>query len=153
MCGPGVTLTTVQTHHTIQTDLPKAMGGTNGAPQPVELLLASLIGCTQATAIFVARHLQIPEILHMDFDLQAVRDERGALTLPITATPVEPSRLQEIAGRIVVTCREPLSADELTVLQDQTEARCPVANMMMASGCRMNVTWIQQQSPPPQQQE
>jgi uncharacterized OsmC-like protein len=52
-----VTMTT-NTGHSIKTDLPKAMGGRDEAPQPVETLLAALVGCTQATALFVGRQMK-----------------------------------------------------------------------------------------------
>ena len=44
------------------------MGGANLAPQPVETLLAALIGCTQATALFVGRQLGVV-IDKMEFDI------------------------------------------------------------------------------------
>ena len=43
--------------HRILTDTPKLSGGKDGAAQPVELVLAALIGCETATAHFVARQL------------------------------------------------------------------------------------------------
>ena len=143
MCGPGVTIST-NTHHTLQTDIPKSMGGTNTAPQPVETLLAALLGCTQATAIFVARQLQL-EILKMEFDdMVAIRDEQGALSLPIDKVPDIPSRVQEITGTVRVYTPETIPMEKLELLKEQTEARCPVANMMIASGCQMNVEWVQE---------
>jgi len=42
------------TGHTIQTDIPQKMGGKDTAPQPVEYLLSALIGCTQATSIYMS---------------------------------------------------------------------------------------------------
>jgi uncharacterized OsmC-like protein len=93
------------TGHVIVTDLPRTMGGLNQAPQPVELLLAALAGCTQATAVYVLRQLNHEssleelgedpdgstetngsrshrrprrgmEIEHMDIQLSAVRNEQ-----------------------------------------------------------------------------
>ncbi|CAB9530451.1 osmC-like protein [Seminavis robusta] len=141
-CGPGVHMTT-NTHHTIATDVPKAMGGTNLAPQPVETLLAAWIGCTQATALFVGRQLGLT-ILKMDFNIHANRDERGALELPIEVTPTVPSRLQEIHGTIHVytSSSDSVAEEQFHILQEQTEARCPVANMIIQSGCHMNVEWV-----------
>ena len=136
-----MTLHTVNTHHTLQTDVPKAMGGANLAPQPVETLLAALIGCTQATALFVGRQLGVT-IDKMDFDIVASRDERGALELPIEHAPDVPSRLQEIEGTVKVYSADVLSDETLETLREQTETRCPVANMVLASGCQMNVEWI-----------
>jgi uncharacterized OsmC-like protein len=141
-CGPGVTMHTVNTHHTLQTDVPKTMGGDNLAPQPVETLLAAWIGCTQATALFVGRQMGSLQIDKMDFDVMAFRDERGALQLPIEIIPQIPSRLLEIKGTIQVYTQSMLSEEQLEILKEQTEARCPVANMIIQSGCEMNVIWV-----------
>ena len=134
------------------------MGGTDTAPQPVETLMASWMGCTQATAIFVGRHMQQQEgggrkgrvlIEKLEFDnIQAFRDERGALHLPINETPEIPSRLQRISGTIRVYLRGGgvLEEDQLHLLQEQTEIRCPVANMMLASGCSIDVKWVSAQT-------
>lgn len=132
------------TGHALTTDIPKQMGGSDVAPQPVETLLAALIGCTQATAIFVGRHMT-PKILieQMEFDIRAERDERGALTLPIEETPSISAKLQRVHGTIRVFAKlAPLSQEQLKILSEQTEARCPVANMMLASGCDMQVQWV-----------
>eukprot|EP00978_Attheya_sp_CCMP212_P007442 scaffold17244_cov55-Attheya_sp.AAC.5 len=135
------------TGHVIQSDVPASMGGTDTAPQPVELLLGSLLGCTQATALYVGRMVK-PRILidHLEFDLQAHRDQRGALSQPITTLPTIPARLQQVSGTITIhlkDSRQILSPDQLQFLETQTEARCPIANMMLASGCQFNITWKQ----------
>ena len=133
------------TGHTLNTDIPKKMGGSDSAPQPVETLLAAWMGCTQATALFVGR--QMPErvvIQNLEFiDIEAFRDERGALQLPIDETPEVPSRLQRITGKILVSTRnqQGLSTEQMDLLKEQTEIRCPVANMIIASGCHIDVEW------------
>ncbi|CAJ1958902.1 unnamed protein product [Cylindrotheca closterium] len=143
--GTKVEITT-NTGHYLATDIPKPMGGRDTAPQPVETLMASWMGCTQATALFVGRHL--PErlsISKMEFDnIEAFRDERGALQLPIDTTPEIPSRIQRITGTIRVYERRgnPISTEQMELLKEQTEIRCPVANMMLASGCAIDVEWV-----------
>ena len=134
------------TGHFLSTDIPKTMGGTDSAPQPVETLLAAWMGCTQATALFVGR--QLPDnrvVVELDFEnIRAFRDERGALQLPINDIPEVPSRLNRITGTIKVSSSkgDPLSTEQIQLLQQQTEIRCPVANMMIASGCSIDVKWI-----------
>jgi hypothetical protein len=109
--------------------------------------------------MFVGRHLK-PRVLieRLEFvHIVAERDERGALSLPIDVDPSVPARLQKITGTIQVYTRRtqtkkkeeapppplpPLSQEQLDMLSRQTELRCPVANMMMASGCEMNIQWI-----------
>jgi uncharacterized OsmC-like protein len=138
---------TTNTGHQLTTDVPHKMGGTDTAPQPVETLLASWMGCTQATAVFVGRQLS-PRIVieSLVFEgIEAVRDERGALALPIEQTPSIPSRLRRISGRIRVFTRaktQQLSKEQLELLREQTEIRCPIANMILASGCAMEVEWV-----------
>jgi uncharacterized OsmC-like protein len=138
----GVTLTT-NTGHVIETDLPRFMGGKDGAAQPVELLLSSLIGCTQATALFVGRNLTPRvDIRHMEFDIQAERDEEGALQLPVTQDPIVPSRLIRVSGTVTLIASKPIPSElVLDVLRHQTELRCPIANMMLASGIEMDIQW------------
>lgn len=164
---------------TITTDLPKSMGGNDIAPQPIELLLSSWMGCTQATALYVFRQMMniqssLSSSRHIILDklefinIQGIRDQRGALSLPINTDPTIPSRLQYITGTIKVyaikqenekkknqrtnatttttdsstTTFVPISISQLTLLKEQTELRCPVANMILASGCQINVIWI-----------
>eukprot|EP00814_Leptocylindrus_danicus_P014616 CAMPEP_0116019584 /NCGR_PEP_ID=MMETSP0321-20121206/9318_1 /TAXON_ID=163516 /ORGANISM="Leptocylindrus danicus var. danicus, Strain B650" /LENGTH=184 /DNA_ID=CAMNT_0003490171 /DNA_START=346 /DNA_END=900 /DNA_ORIENTATION=- len=133
------------TGHELQSDVPKSMGGGDAAPQPVEHLLAALIGCTQATAMFVGRSMSPRlSINKLEFDIKANRDNRGALQQPINKVPAIPSRLQAVSGTVKVFLGNgrALSQDELDLLAWQTEVRCPVANMMMASGCKMDIQWI-----------
>lgn len=81
-------------------------------------------------------------------DITAERDERGALTLPIDNDPDVSARLQRVSGTIHVYTKSrkgessPLSQEQLQLLSHQTELRCPVANMMIASGCEMNIKCI-----------
>jgi len=129
------------------------MGGNDAAPQPVEYLLASFIGCTQATAIFVGRNMK-PRVFidRIEFDIVGERDERGALDeLPIevgTRLPDVPARLISVSGSIKVFAKnrkgEGVEIGESTIrlLEKHTEARCPVANMMIASGCSVEVEWV-----------
>lgn len=145
------------------TDLPQNMGGTESAPQPTEWLLAALVGCTQATANFVARHyrgdnkVKLITLQRLEFDdITATRDMLGSIYLPVKDSldhqddsdeTIPPSRIQLISGTIRVHFQTPLEdnpqhrADCLRLLQAQTERRCPIANMIIASGCQMDVVW------------
>ena len=136
------------TGFTIQTDTPVKMGGSNSAPQPIELLLSSLLGCKQATAMFVARHMT-PR-MHIDrieFKLHAERDQRGAVTLPLHdikhVQDTFPARLSHITGSATVFLRPGTIATQTQIdeLERQVSLRCPVASMIRLSGCAMHVPW------------
>ena len=135
---------TTDTGHSLRPDVPQKMGGKDEAPQPVEHLLAAYLGCTQATALYVGRMMwpRLP-VESIVYDVTAFRDERGALELPIDEVPSVPARLQMISGTVAVEFEAGVEVtdEQLEILAEQTEARCPVANMIRASGCIINVNW------------
>ena len=127
--------------HTILTDTPRSGGGNDTAAQPVETLLAALIGCESATAHFVARQFRV-KIDSIDFALDAVRDVRGSAHIPVEEPAPAPNRLQEITGVARVTTDDPNVDEELLVrLGNVVHERCPIANMVSASGCALHVEW------------
>ena len=133
------TVTLPKLANPIITDVPVAMGGRNEGPEPVELLLASLCGCELVTAQFIARNMK-PRVTidHIDFDICASRDSRGALTLPMsTDTELPPSRLQRIWG--TATLQTSATDEEVRVLAAEVKRRCPVANMVELSGCALEI--------------
>ena len=133
-------LTSKESGFELITDTPKKMGGQNKGPQPVEMLLASLIGCEQATAMYVARHIPM-KIEKIDFEIDAVRDERGALTLPLGLDhdTLPPARLSFISGK--ATVHTDASQDKVDQLEAEVIKRCPVANMVTMSGCILDIVW------------
>ena len=141
--GSGVTATVLARHHEIRLDLPKTMGGADGAPQPVELLVAALIGCEQATAAYCARHMspRFP-LKHVHFTYAAARDDRGATSLPIIEPPPVSARMQRVTGTAVVhLSRGAETPERVDQLRRLVEARCPVANTLVAAGCELDVQW------------
>ena len=85
--------------HLIRTDLPRFMGGSDEAPQPVHLLLASLVGCEHATASFVARQMR-PRVQldSVTFRIYAERDQRGAIALPLEAVFAEDQKTGTVSS-------------------------------------------------------
>ena len=165
--GRGVgTRTVFGTGQVAATDLPRAMGGRDGDPQPVELLLAALVGCEQATAAFAARHMEPRLRLEgIDFAYEAERDPRGATALPLGAPPPAPARLLAVTGVARVRLRAPpgpglgdgggggggggagaragVAARRAAVqeLGAAVQRRCPVAQTLLAAGVQLNIKW------------
>jgi putative redox protein len=135
----GTTSTSQTRGHTLRTDTPPSGGGRDTAPQPVETLLAALIGCEGATADFVARMLRT-KIRSIDFELEASRDPQGAAHLPVDAPAPAVSRLTRIWGVAHVSIDE--DDDEMIERIGRiVHERCPVANMVVASGCQLDIEW------------
>lgn len=89
---------TTSSGHELVTDVPRAAGGRDLSAQPVEMMIASLLGCKVATTHFVARHLWPRAHNRVDriefVDVEAARDDRGSLHLPINdAAPVSAALL------------------------------------------------------------
>ena len=105
------------------------------------LLLASLCGCELATARFVA-FKSSPRITmgRIEFDVSANRDERGALHLPLGTIPPAPARLEHVWGTATVYNTN-ASQEQISTLGNEVHRRCPVANMMVLSGCRLEIYW------------
>lgn len=132
------------TGHAVSTDVLPHHGGGNAAPQPVELLIAALIGCEGATTTFVARHMRprFP-VSRVEFDYRAVRDSRGSMHLPLDAEKPVTAQLQRISGTATVHLKPGASetAERVEELRRHVEQRCPVATMVHASGCAVDVQW------------
>ena len=168
VCDGGKPLcrSTTSTGHVLATDVPRAAGGGDSFAQPVETLLASLLGCKAATAHYVARQLWPRlhnRIERIEFaEVEAARDERGALHLPIDEeAPVTSSLLccplppiltprcnKFVEYRYVsgIAKVRPFSAaieqTHVLALGALVERRCPVAGMMAQAGVRMQFRWL-----------
>jgi len=113
------------------------MGGLNTAPQPVEMLLASLCGCEQVTAEFIARHMKPRvKIDKIEFEIQAARNPRAAITLPL-GVDLPPSRLERIWG--TATVHSTASQEQIDIIAKEIKKRCPIANMIVLSGCVLDI--------------
>ena len=134
------------TGHELQTDLPRAAGGEDAFAQPVEMLLAALVGCKAATAHFVARHLwprPHNRIVRIEFsDVQAARDERGALHLPIHEEVPVSAALLYVQGVVHVRPSSmSISDEDVLALGAIVERRCPVAASLAQGGVKLEFQW------------
>ena len=136
---------TTSTGHRLQTDLPRKAGGADAAAQPVELMLAALVGCKTATAHYVARHLwpRPHKIASITFSaVEAARDERGALALPIEDDAPVSAALLYVRGTVTVTpSSEAITSVDVEQLGALVEKRCPVAASLAAAGCEIGFQW------------
>ena len=145
---PGCTVLT-STGHELATDLPRVGGGLDAAGQPVELLLAALLGCKVATAHYVARHLWTRPHHRLGAvrftSVVAERDERGALALPMTQTPPATAAMRRVRGVVHVRPASApgiITAADVRRLGELVEERCPVAATLALAGCVLDFEWV-----------
>jgi len=136
---------------TVKTDLPRSMGGANSGPEPVEVMLAALVACKTSTAHFIARHMWSRphnRISSIEWtDVQGFRDASIPLALPIDHKPPVTPGLLRISGVASVTPSEDaikagtISEEDVVRLGELVEQRCPLAAMVLASGCELQIKW------------
>jgi putative redox protein len=91
----------VNGRHTITTDEPESLGGTNTAPTPHELLAATLAACVSTMVVLYAqnRDWDLGEIrVEVDYDADSTpRAVQVTVHLPSGLTPEQTRRLQRVA--------------------------------------------------------
>ncbi len=114
-------------------DEPEARGGTNVGPTPTEMLMSSLIGCTNVVSQRIAHrdgvHFAAMTIaLHAKFDRRgAAMDEEIDLPFPVIMMTID-----------VTTDATP---EQMDLIKTDLGRFCPVAKMMRAAGTVIEETW------------
>jgi uncharacterized OsmC-like protein len=118
---------------TLRSDEPEAVGGTNSAPTPMEILAGAVNGCITVVIDTVATELAIPlravetaSAAHMD-----VRGFRGT-------ADVSPHFLDYT---LTVRIASSASAQQQAQLRTLVEKRCPAINLIRDAGVRFDLDW------------
>ncbi|MEO1191217.1 MAG: OsmC family protein [Pseudomonadota bacterium] len=130
--APTATRTEVQARrHRLTIDEPPSNGGQDLGPLPLEVLLASLAGCSTVIANKIAAEMGIRlEALEIKVSgdlVMAVIQGRGSNPFP------------EIA--LSISGRSDASATQQGKLAEELARRCPVSVLLRAAGCRIAETW------------
>ena len=117
-----VTTTIALGRHTVETDEPASLGGQDGAPNPVEYALASLLSCQAVTYRVWAVKLGI-EVEDIDISIEGDLDVRGFFGLH------ELARAGFGQVRVAVHVRGPEASQRYAELQAAVDAHCPVLDL------------------------
>jgi uncharacterized OsmC-like protein len=115
-------------------DEPAAHGGTGQGPSPLQAVLAALCGCEAVTFRRTATEMGL-DYDSLDFDARFTIDIRGRLG----DRSVRP-HFQTVGVRAVVTTDE--SAKALAAVIAETEARCPVMNLLIDAKVDLRIEWL-----------
>ncbi|MDZ5784454.1 OsmC family protein [Marinococcus luteus] len=119
--------------HKIVIDEPSSMGGTDEGANPLGTLLASLAGCENAIANFVAKEIDF-DLQGIEFDVKGELDPNGMMG----KGDVRPY-FQTITVNAKVHTSE--SDERIQELQEKVDARCPVFTTMVAADIDMQANW------------
>jgi uncharacterized OsmC-like protein len=128
------TVLTVDGSGTIVTDEPEAHGGTNTGPTPLTTVLGALCGCEGVTFNRTAAELGlvydgIDFVADFTIDIRGRNGDRA----------VRP-HFQTV--RMEATVTTAASAEQLEAVVTETEARCPVYNLLVDAGVRVETVWL-----------
>ncbi len=104
-------------------DEPPSLGGQDTAPNPVEVMLSSLLGCLSITTCVVASEKKIP-FEGIDITVEGDLDPRGMMGQYDTVRP------GMLAIRYVIKIKGNLSDEQLNILLNEVEKRCPVSDTL-----------------------
>lgn len=116
------------------TDEPEAHGGTGEGPSPLQTVLGALCGCESVTFNRTAAELGFA-YRGIEFEAAFTIDIRGRLG----DRSVRP-HFQTVRVRAVVETDEP--EERLRAVVEETEARCPVYNLLRGAGVRLEMDWL-----------
>lgn len=121
-------------HGQLITDEPPAHGGTGQGPSPLQTVLGALTGCESVTFNRTAAELE--------FDYESIRYE-AEFTIDIRGRlgnrSVRP-HFQTVRMQATVVTTE--SEERLREVVEETEARCPVYNLISDAGVKLEARWI-----------
>jgi uncharacterized OsmC-like protein len=115
------------------TDEPAAHGGQSAGPSPLQAVLGALCGCEAVTFRRTATEMGF-DYDRIEFDAAFTIDIRGRMG----DREVRP-HFQSVKLHVKVTTAQ--SADELAAVIQETEARCPVMNLIADAGVALDVRW------------
>lgn len=122
----------------IQADEPFKFGGTDTAPSPVEIILASLGTCQEITYKAYAQAMEIP-IRSVSLSLEGEIDMRGFFSVDPNVRP----GIQKIAGVATVETAPSVSTDQIEQLKQVVDSRCPVSDMLQAVPITITLEHVQ----------
>lgn len=118
----------------ITLDEPVPHGGTGQGPSPLQAVVGALCGCEAVTFHRTAAELGLG-YESLDFEATFTIDIRGRRG----DRSVRP-HFQTVRVRAVVATTEPL--DALAAVIEETEARCPVMNLLLDAKVDLRIEWV-----------
>lgn len=119
----GNTMSPAPRRYTVMVDEPPELGGIDGAPNPVEVLLSALAGCVTAGIATNAQMFGVP-IDAIDIDLEADVDARGMLGHDKSVR----NGVTDI--RYTVTIQSPAPEDKVRRCKETIDRKSPVRDTL-----------------------
>lgn len=116
------------------TDEPVAHGGTGEGPSPLQTVLGALCGCESVTFSRTAAEMGF-QYAGIDFEAMYTIDIRGRLGERSVRPHFQTVRVQAMV-------RTDESEERLRAVVEETEARCPVFNLLKDANVNVEMLWV-----------
>ena len=131
--GESMARSTTEVHaFKIFMDEPPEFGGRNGAPGPLDFILAAHAGCLNYMTYFIANQLGIP-VSGTEITVKGSLDTAKLLGTDRNV------RAGYQSLEVVINIKSTASADQIAKLKSEVEARCPVSDNL-AHATPINIT-------------
>jgi uncharacterized OsmC-like protein len=114
-------------------DEPAELGGTDAAPTPLEYVVAALNGCNGVMIPLVAKELGFT-FSGIDFETTGIIDIRGLMGEEGVRT-----HFQKVRFHVNIQTEE--SEERIEQLKNEVERRCPVLNLLLDAGIKVDTKW------------
>lgn len=129
---------TIRDQFQIPADEPGKFGGSDTAPSPLEIILASLGTCQEITYKAYAQAMGIP-LLSVSLKLEGFIDMRGFFSVDPSVRP----GIQNIKGVAVVETPSSISKEQVQELKVVVDSHCPVSDMLGAVPMTIELEHVQ----------
>ena len=129
---------TIREKFEIPSDEPGKFGGTDTAPSPVEIILASLGTCQEITYKAYAQAMKIP-VLSVSLKIEGDIDMRGFFSVDPNVRP----GIQKIRGVATVETPTSVSTQLVEELKAVVDTHCPVSDMLGAVPTEITLEHVQ----------
>ncbi|MGF1666408.1 MAG: OsmC family protein, partial [Acidimicrobiia bacterium] len=116
------------------TDEPVEHGGTGEGPSPLQTVLGALLGCESVTFSRTAAEMGFA-YQGIEYDAAYTIDIRGRLGVRGVT-----QHFQSVKVDAIVSTDE--TPERLAEVVEETEARCPVFNLINDAGVRIEMRWV-----------
>ncbi len=120
--GESMARSTTEVHaFKIFMDEPPELGGRNGAPSPLDFILAAHAGCLNYMTFFIAKELGIP-VSGTEITVKGTLDPAKFAGTDRTV------RAGYQSLEVTINVKSPATAEQIAKLKSEVEARCPVSD-------------------------
>jgi uncharacterized OsmC-like protein len=118
---------------TFSMDEPAQLGGNDAGPMPLEYVVAALNGCNGVMIPLVAQELDFT-FSGIDFETTGIVDTRGLMGEEGVCTYFQKIRFQ-------ANIHTEESEERIEQLKNEVERRCPVLNLFVDAGIKVDTKW------------